>query len=133
MTPKRRRRPKPTSEKVWESASTASLKGFDAAEIEIDLHGMRVHEAGTAILLHLQQCHNSHLHIAKINHGHGTGVLKQLSRDILSQSDLVVRHYAASYGDGGDGVTIAEMNYGGHKAYNRRANNEIVPKTLPRK
>jgi DNA-nicking Smr family endonuclease len=73
------------------------------------------------------------LHIAKINHGHGTGVLKQLAREILTKSDLVVRHYAAPQGDGGDGVTIAELNYGGHKAFNRRANNEIVPKALPRK
>ena len=133
MSPKRRRRPNPTSEQAWESNPNASSNGYDAAEIEIDLHGMRAHEAETAILVHLQHCHNSRLHIAKINHGHGTGVLKQLSRDILTKSDLVVRHYAAPYGDGGDGVTIAELNYGGHKAFNRRANNEIVPKALPRK
>ena len=133
MSPKRRRRPKPTSEQAWESNPNASSNGYDAAEIEIDLHGMRAHEAETAILVHLQHCLNSRLHIAKINHGHGTGVLKQLSRDILTKSDLVVRHYAAPYGDGGDGVTIAELNYGGHKAFNRRANNEIVPKALPRK
>ncbi|MDA0596072.1 MAG: Smr/MutS family protein [Chloroflexi bacterium] len=134
MSLKRRRRPKPTSEQqAWESNPNASSNGYDAAEIEIDLHGMRAHEAETAILVHLQHCLNSRLHIAKINHGHGTGVLKQLSRDILTKSDLVVRHYAAPYGDGGDGVTIAELNYGGHKAFNRRANNEIVPKALPRK
>jgi len=30
-------------------------------------------------------------------------------------------------------VTIAEMNYGGHKAFNRRSNNSIVPNALPRK
>ncbi len=130
MSPKRRRRPKPAAEQSW---SVSSAGGIDPVNIEIDLHGMRASEAETMINIHLQRCHNARLHIAKINHGHGTGVLKQLTRDTLTKSDLVVRHYPGSYGDGGDGVTIAEMNYGGHKAFNRRANNSIVPKSLPKR
>jgi dsDNA-specific endonuclease/ATPase MutS2 len=130
MSPKRRRRPKPTSEQAWSSSSSS---GIDAADIEIDLHGMRAHEADTQVKIHLQRCHNARLHVVKINHGHGTGILKQLARDILTKSDLVARHYPGSYGDGGDGVTIAELDYGGHKAFNRRSNNSIVPKALPRK
>ncbi len=130
MSPKRRRRPKPESEQPW---SPSSSGGIDPVDIEIDLHGVRAHEAETLIKIHLQRCHNARLHIAKINHGHGTGVLKQLTRETLTKSDLVVRHYPGSYGDGGDGITIAELNYGGHKAFNRRANNSIVPEALPRK
>ena len=130
MSPKRKKRPKPAAEQIW-SASPSS--GLDPVDIEIDLHGMRADEAETSIKIHLQRCHNARLHIAKINHGHGTGVLKQLTRDTLTKSDLVVRHYPGSYGDGGDGITIAEMNYGGHKAFNRRSNNSIVPKSMPRK
>jgi DNA mismatch repair protein MutS2 len=130
MSPKRRRRPKPEAEQSW---SASPSRGLDPVDIEIDLHGMRAHEADTEIKIHLQRCHNARLHIAKINHGHGTGVLKTLARDLLTKSDLVLRHYPASWGDGGDGVTIAEMDYGGHKAFNRRSNNEIVPKALPRK
>lgn len=130
MSPKRRRRPKPQSEQNWKPAP---VSGIDPVDIEIDLHGMRAHEADTFIKIHLQRCHDARLHIAKINHGHGTGVLKQLAREILTKSELVARHYPASYGDGGDGVTIAEMDYGGHRAYNRRANNSIQPKPLPRK
>lgn len=130
MSPKRRRRPKPTTEQTW---SASPSRGLDPVDIEIDLHGMRAHEAENLIKIHLQRCHNARLHIAKINHGHGTGVLKQLTRDTLTKSDLVVRHYPGSYGDGGDGITIAEMNYGGHKAFNRRSNNSIVPRSMPRK
>lgn len=130
MSPKRRRRPKPASEQNWEQPP---VSGIHAPDIEIDLHGMRAHEAETQIKIHLQHCYNSRLHIVKIIHGHGSGVLKQLARDILTKSELVARHYPGSYGDGGDGVTIAELNYGGHKAYNRRSNNSIVPKALPRK
>ena len=130
MSPKRRRRPKPVAEQTW---SASPSRGLDPVDIEIDLHGMRAHEAETFIKIHLQRCHNARLHIAKINHGHGTGVLKHLTRDTLTKSDLVVRHYPGSCGDGGDGITIAEMNYGGHKAFNRRSNNSIVPKSMPRK
>lgn len=130
MSPKRKRRPKPAAEQTW---SVSPSRGLDPVDMEIDLHGMRAHEAETLIKIHLQRCHNGRLHIAKINHGHGTGVLKQLTRDTLTRSDLVVRHYPGSYGDGGDGITIAELNYGGHKAFNRRSNNSIIPKSMPRK
>ncbi|MDA1279083.1 MAG: Smr/MutS family protein [Chloroflexi bacterium] len=108
-------------------------RGLEPVDIEIDLHGMRASEAVPVIELHLQRCHDARLHIVRVNHGHGTGVLKQITKDALTQSSLVARHYSASYGDGGDGVTIAELDYGGHRAYNRRANNSITPKALPRK
>ena len=134
MSPRRRRRPRPAVEQEW---SSTRVRGLDPVEIEIDLHGMRAHEAIPAIERHLQRCHDARLHVARINHGHGTGVLKQITRETLSGNPLVARHYSASYGDGGDGVTIAEMDYasfgGGHRAFNRRANNSIVPKALPRK
>lgn len=130
MSPRRRRRPRPESEQFW---SPSRSGGLDPVEIEIDLHGMRAYEATPAIEAHLIRCHDARLHISRINHGHGTGVLKQISREVLTSSSLVLRHYPASYGDGGEGVTIAEMNYGGHKAFSRRANNSIVPKSLPRK
>jgi DNA mismatch repair protein MutS2 len=94
---------------------------------------MRVHEAIPAIEEHLQRCHDARLHISRINHGQGTGALKQVTNEILSKSSLVARHYLAAHGDGNDGITIAELNYGGHRAFNRRANNSIVPKPLTRK
>lgn len=134
MSPKRRRRPRPATEQEW---TPTRVRGLDPVEIEIDLHGMRAQEAVHAIERHLQRCHDARLHVSRINHGHGTGVLKQIAREALSNNPLVARHYPASYGDGGDGVTIAEMDYGGHggghRAFNRRANNSIVPKALPRK
>lgn len=130
MSPRRRRRPRPNTEKGW---STTVSGSFTPVEMEVDLHGMRVHDAIPTIEEHIQKCHDARLHIARINHGHGTGVLKQVTRETLAAHKLVARHYPASYGDGGDGVTIAELDYGGHRAYNRRANNSIVPKALPRK
>lgn len=130
MSPKRRRRPRPTSEQEWAPSRTS---GLDPVDIEIDLHGMRAYEAELAIENHLQRCHAARLHVAHFNHGHGTGVLKTMTRKALSESPLVARHYPADYGGGGDGVTIAELDYGGHRAFNRRANNSIVPKALHRR
>ncbi len=130
MSPKKRKRPRPATEQEWTSAG---VRGLEPVEIEIDLHGMRAQAAIIAIERHLQNCYDARLHVSRINHGHGTGVLKTIARETLSKSPLVLRHYPGSYGDGGDGITIAEMNYGGHKAFNRRANNSIVPKALPRR
>ena len=130
MSPKRRRRPRPAAAQEW---SSTGVRGLEPVDIEIDLHGMRAHEAILAIERHLQRCHDARLHVARINHGHGTGVLKKITREELTKSPLVARHYAASYGHGNDGVTIAELDYGGHRAFNRRDNNSIVPKSLPRK
>jgi len=130
MSPKRRKRPRPLSEQKW---SPSPLSGLEPVDIEIDLHGMRVHEAIPAIEDHLQRCHDARLHISRINHGQGTGALKHLARETLSKSSLVARYYPAAHGDGSDGITIAELNYGGHRAFNRRANNSIVPKPLTRK
>lgn len=97
-------------------------------DIDLDLHGMTVREALSAVERRLERAHADRLHILKIIHGHGTGALKSAVQKLLSQSPLVSRHYFASYGDGGYGVTIAELDYGKGKAYNRRANNEITPK-----
>ena len=130
MSPKRRRRPRHLSEQKW---SPSPLSGLEPVDIEIDLHGMRVHEAIPAIENHLQRCHDARLHISRINHGQGTGALKHLAGETLSKSSLVARYYPAAHGDGSDGITIAELNYGGHRAFNRRANNSIVPKPLTRK
>ena len=130
MSPKRRRRPRPLSEQKW---SPSPLSGLEPIDIEIDLHGMRVHEAIPAIEDHLQRCHDARLHISRINHGQGTGALKHLARETLSKSSLVARYYPAAHVDGSDGITIAELNYGGHRAFNRRVNNSIVPKPLARK
>ena len=99
-----------------------------AADIELDLHGMTVQVALQMVEKHLRDAHRSRLHIVKIVHGHGTGALKEAVQRYLSKSPLVRSHRFASHGDGGFGVTIAELDYGKGKPYDRRANNAITPK-----
>ena len=99
-----------------------------ASDVEIDLHGMTVRQALSAVQRHIERAHRDRLHIVKVIHGHGTGALKAAVQKFLAESPRVSKHYFASHGDGGYGVTIAELDYGKGKPYNRRANNLIGPK-----
>ena len=103
------------------------------ATIEIDLHGMTVGAANMATEQHIAQAHAARLHIMKIIHGHGTGALKSAVHVLLKSSPLVKKFYLASHGDGGHGVTIAELDYGQRSSYDRRSNNSIVPRSERRK
>ena len=103
------------------------------ANIDIDLHGMTARIATDATLRHLESAHSARLHIVKIIHGHGTGTLKKTVQKLLKDSPLVKKFYPASHGDGGHGVTIAELDYGQKGSYDRRANYSITPKSERRK
>ncbi len=94
---------------------------------------MMVSAATSATERHVANAHAARLHIVKIIHGHGTGALKKAVHRLLKSSPLVKKHYLASYGDGGHGVTIAELDYGQRGSYNARANNAITPKAERRK
>ena len=103
------------------------------AEIDIDLHGMIVSTAVSTAERHISKAHASRLHIVKIIHGHGTGALKKAVHKLLKSSPLVKKYYLASHGDGGHGVTIAELDYGQRGSYDTRSNNSITPKSERRK
>lgn len=126
MPPRKRRRSRPSAD----GSLAASSNGIQFAEIELDLHGMRAAAARSAIQRHLSACHNDRLHVARFNHGHGAGVLKQVVEDALDSSPLVARRYL----DVNPGITVAELRYGdAHRTYNRRSNYSITPKAERRK
>ncbi len=82
---------------------------------------------------HLETAHAARLHIVKVIHGHGTGTLKKAVHKLLKSSPLVRKFYLASHGDGGHGVTIAELDHGQRQSYDSRANNSITPKAERRR
>ena len=126
MPPRKRRRSRPGADPALATPSGGILY----AGIELDLHGMRAVAARLAIMDHLSACHHDRLPVARFNHGHGTGVLKQLVNELLDESPLVAR----SYLDVNPGITVAELRYGdAHRSYNRRANNSITPTPEKRK
>lgn len=103
------------------------------AQIDIDLHGMIVTTAISATERHIVKAHADRLHIVKVIHGHGTGALKKAVHKLLKSSPLVKKFYLASHGDGGHGVTIAELDYGQRGSYDAKSNNSITPKSERRK
>ncbi len=76
----------------------------------LDLRGMRAHEAEADLEHYLDDAAISHKSTIFIIHGHGTGVLKQLVRELLVDSPYVHSFRAGVLGEGGDGVTVAAIN-----------------------
>ena len=76
----------------------------------LDLHGMRVHEARSALVAFLHDCRVHYVSCVKIIHGKGLGshqkrpVLKGKVSKWLSQRDEVLAYCSAPPNDGGTGA-----------------------------
>ena len=68
----------------------------------IDLRGLRLHEAESAVTDHLSRCNGP----VWVIHGIGTGRLKQGLWEWLKSADQVERFHDAEPGDGGMGCTV---------------------------
>jgi DNA mismatch repair protein MutS2 len=79
------------------------------AAIEISLLGLRKDEAEPVLVKALDDAVLADLPYLRIIHGKGTGVLRQLVHDLLSQDPRVKRFGFAPREQGGAGVTIAEF------------------------
>ena len=119
----RRHRPPP-------EGAPPPLKGFRQVDISVDLHGMRVRMAIPELDRHIRLCHSAGMHVAHVIHGHGTGALRQAVHEALDSHPLVARRYPASYGQGGDGVTIVELDHGSGRRVRRRAD-DALPAPAP--
>ena len=80
---------------------------MDESKISIDLHGMRAQEAIEAINDHIIKCVNLSYSQVRIVHGHGTGVLKRITEEVLNSSDYVNKFYH----DYNFSSTIADLKY----------------------
>ncbi|MEX0925266.1 MAG: endonuclease MutS2 [Dehalococcoidia bacterium] len=76
---------------------------------ELDIRGVRVHEAEELVSDFLDQCALQGLDRCRIIHGTGTGALREAVRDILAGSPHVVSFAPAARPEGGNGVTVAEL------------------------
>jgi len=128
VSPTRRRRKGPPED------APPRLKGLRQVDLTVDLHGMRVRTAIPAMDSHMRLCHSAGMHVAHIIHGHGTGALRDAIHEALDSHPLVARHYPAAYGQGGDGVTIVELDHGrGHPVRRRHDDTlPVSPRTRPR-
>ena len=81
----------------------------ESAMPELDIRGMAVDEALPVLDIFLDNAMLANLPSVRIIHGKGTGVLRNAVREHLRSCKQVKRFRLGVYGEGEDGVTIAEM------------------------
>ena len=80
-----------------------------ATSQEVDLRGMDSVEAITVLERYLDEAMRSNMSTVRIIHGKGTGVLRNAVHQSLRKNKFVKKFRLGVYGEGEDGVTIAEF------------------------
>ena len=81
----------------------------NAAPMEVDLRGMDAVEAICTLGLYMDNAMRSGMKFVRIIHGKGTGVLRNAVHQELKKNKYVKSYRLGVYGEGEDGVTIAEF------------------------
>lgn len=76
---------------------------------EVDLRGMDAVEAVCVLERYMDEAMRAKLSSVRIIHGKGTGVLRQAVQQALKKNKFVKKYRLGVYGEGEDGVTIAEF------------------------
>lgn len=76
----------------------------------LDLRGYKVEDALDSLEFYLDKASLANLACVTIIHGHGTGALKSAVRDFLSTSPYVAKWRVGEDPEGGDGVSIVDIN-----------------------
>jgi len=77
--------------------------------VELHLRRLRVEEALTRLDQYLNDAFIAGVPAVRVIHGKGTGTLRQAVREELEGHPLVKSFRAAGLGEGGEGVTIVEL------------------------
>jgi DNA mismatch repair protein MutS2 len=77
--------------------------------LELDLRGKRADEVEPLLEGYLNEASLYGLSRVRIIHGIGTGTVRQIVRETLASHPLVTSFHSGEKGEGGDGVTIANM------------------------
>jgi DNA mismatch repair protein MutS2 len=77
--------------------------------LELDLRGKRADEVEFELDSYLNDVSVANFSQVRIIHGFGTGVVRQIVRELLSKHPLVKSFRPGGKGEGGDGVTVVEL------------------------
>ena len=92
----------------------SKLESFELRRVNVastlDIRGFRVEDALDNLEFYLDKASLANLHEVQIIHGHGTGALKSAVRDYLSISPYVAKFRPGEDAEGGDGVSIVDLN-----------------------
>jgi DNA mismatch repair protein MutS2 len=101
------------------TAPTGKVRGWSAPAIiseksrsvsaELHLRGKRAEEVEWLLNSYLDNASLAGLHEVRIVHGSGTGVLRNIVRELLPHHPLVKSFRPGGRGEGGNGVTIAQL------------------------
>ncbi len=98
----------PYKEKGRPAHSGREMK-LSAMPQEVDLRGMDAVEAVSVLQRYLDEAMRANLTSVRIIHGKGTGVLRSAVQQELKKTKFVKSFRLGVYGEGEDGVTIAEF------------------------
>lgn len=100
------------NKKIINKVSTKNIKSVAErkASMELDIRGYSVDEGLYEVDRFIDNAILSHISVITIIHGKGTGVLKSAVRDHLRHHKQVKSSRRGVYGEGEDGVTVAEIN-----------------------
>ncbi|WP_422123004.1 endonuclease MutS2 [Planococcus sp. X10-3] len=97
-------------EKEKETRTMATLKDRDSyVKLELDLRGERYEEALSRVEKYIDDALLSNYHQVSIIHGKGTGALRQGVQQYLKKHPRVKSYRFGEAGEGGSGVTVAEL------------------------
>ncbi len=99
----------PYAKKPAHPAHSGREMKTSATSQEIDLRGMDTVEAICVLERYLDEAMRSNLQSVRIIHGKGTGALRSAVQQSLRKNKLIKRFRLGVYGEGEDGVTIAEL------------------------
>ena len=100
---------KPTIKKPVKPSTNFELKRYTMSS-KLDLRGFTVEDALDELEAYLDKASLVNLTPVQIIHGHGTGALKSAVRDFLSTSPYVAKYRAGENAEGGDGVSVVDIN-----------------------
>ena len=80
-----------------------------AMPMEVDLRGMDAIEAVCVLERYLDEAMRANLTQVRIIHGKGTGTLRSAVQQALKKNKYIKKFRLGQYGEGEDGVTIAEF------------------------
>ena len=98
----------PYKEKGRPAHSGREMK-MKAMASEVDLRGMDSVEAVCVLERYLDEAMRSNIPSVRIIHGKGTGVLRSAVQQTLRKNKFIKNFRLGVYGEGEDGVTIAEF------------------------
>ncbi len=99
--------PSPVSTARSSGSGNKGMSKSRSVSPEINLIGMSVDEALTALDKYLDDAYLAHLKSVRIVHGKGTGALRSAVQNYLRRHNYVEEYHLGEFGEGDTGVTIA--------------------------